>query len=104
MLCRATQDGWVMESSDKMWFTEEVNGNPLQYSCLGNPMDKSPRNCKELDTTEQLSPYQLFSGKNHPNPFENGLTNTLEPVLYCCALFYFKKGKKRKTETGKFPS
>ena len=21
-------------------FTEEGNGNPLQYSCLGNPMDK----------------------------------------------------------------
>ena len=29
----------------------EGNGNPLQYSCLGNPMD-SPRGHKELDTTE----------------------------------------------------
>ena len=33
-------------------------GNPLQYSCLGNPMDRGawggygPRGCKELDTTE----------------------------------------------------
>ena len=25
------------------------NGNPLQYSCLGNPMD---REAKELDTTQ----------------------------------------------------
>ena len=22
-------------------FTEEGNGNPLQYSCLGNPMDRT---------------------------------------------------------------
>ena len=37
----------------------EGNGNPLQYSCLENPMDReaclagySPRGCKESDTTE----------------------------------------------------
>ena len=36
----------------------EGNGNPLQYSCLENPMDGealegySPRGCKESDTTE----------------------------------------------------
>ena len=35
-----------------------ANGNPLQCSCLGNPMDKrtqegySPQGHKELDTTE----------------------------------------------------
>ena len=44
MLCRATQDGWVMvESSDKMWFTREGNGRPLQYSCLENPMSSMKR-------------------------------------------------------------
>ena len=44
MLCRATQDGWVMvESSDKMWFTGEGNGQPLQYSCLENPMNSMKR-------------------------------------------------------------
>ena len=37
----------------------EGNGNPLQYSCLENPMDRSlagysPRSCKESDTTEQV--------------------------------------------------
>ena len=41
----------------------EGNGNPLQYSCLENPMDGgawlqstdySPWGCKELDTTERL--------------------------------------------------
>ena len=33
------------------------NGNPLQYSCLENPMDGGawcPWGCKELDTTERL--------------------------------------------------
>ena len=31
MLCRATQDGWIMvESSDKTWSTGEGNGKPLQ--------------------------------------------------------------------------
>ena len=44
MLCRATQDGQVMvESSDKMWSTEEGNGKPLQYSCLENPMNSMKR-------------------------------------------------------------
>ena len=44
MLCRATQDRWVMaESSDKMWSTGEGNGKPLQYSCLENPMNSMKR-------------------------------------------------------------
>ena len=38
----------------------EGNGNPLQYSCLENSMDRGAwratvcRDAKELDTTEQL--------------------------------------------------
>ena len=38
----------------------EGNGNPLQYSCLENPMDRGslvgyrPWGCKELDMTERL--------------------------------------------------
>ena len=44
MPCRATQDGWVLvESSDKMWFTGEGNGKPLQYSCHKNPMNSMKR-------------------------------------------------------------
>ena len=44
MPCRATQDRWVMvESSDKMWFTGEGNGKPLQYFCLENPMNSMKR-------------------------------------------------------------
>ena len=40
MQCRATQDGQVLvERSDRMWFTGEGNGKPLQYSCLENRMN-----------------------------------------------------------------
>ena len=37
-------DGWVIvESSDKTWSTGEGNGNPLQCSCLENPMNSMKR-------------------------------------------------------------
>ena len=36
----------------------EGNGNPLQYSCPENSMDR-PWSCKESDTTEQLIHTQL---------------------------------------------
>ena len=32
-----------MESSDKMWSTEEENGKPLKYSCPENPMNNMKR-------------------------------------------------------------
>ena len=42
--CGATQDGRVMvERSDRAWSTGEENGNPLQYSCLENPMNSMKR-------------------------------------------------------------
>ena len=44
MQYRATQNGQaVVKSSDKMWSTEAGNGKPLQYSCLGNPMNSMKR-------------------------------------------------------------
>ena len=50
MLCGATQDGRVMvERSDRMWFTGEGNGKPLQYACLENPMN-SMNEAKRQDT------------------------------------------------------
>ena len=42
----------------------EGTGNPLQYSCLENSMDRvsySPWDRKELDTTEQLTVSVQFS-------------------------------------------
>ena len=44
MLCGATQDGGVMvEMSDRMWYTGDGNGKPLQDSCLENPMNSMKR-------------------------------------------------------------
>ena len=44
MPCGATQDGQVVvERSDRMWSTGEGNGEPLQYSCLENPMNRMKR-------------------------------------------------------------
>ena len=44
MPCGATQDGWVMMNRlDRMWFTGEENGKPLQYFCLENPMNSMKR-------------------------------------------------------------
>ena len=45
----------------KSQFFGEGNGDPLQYSCLGNPMDRGAWQAtvhgvaKESDTTEQLT-------------------------------------------------
>ena len=40
----ATQDRSAMvERSDRMWSTGEVNGKPLQYSCVENPMNSMKR-------------------------------------------------------------
>ena len=42
----------------------EGHGNPLQYSCLGNPMDKGARQlkihevAKELDSTKETEQQQ----------------------------------------------
>jgi len=44
MLCRDTQNGWVIvESSDKTWSPGEGNGKPVQYSCLENSMNGMKR-------------------------------------------------------------
>ena len=52
---RATQEGWVMvESSGKTWPTGEENGKPLQYSCLGNPMNSMKRQ-KDRTLKDELS-------------------------------------------------
>ena len=33
----------MVESSNKIWSTGKGNGKPLQYSCLGNPMNSMKR-------------------------------------------------------------
>ena len=54
MSCRATQDGQVIvANSDKMWSTGEVNGKPLQYSCLENSMN-SMKMQKDMTLKDEL--------------------------------------------------
>ena len=54
MLYGATQDGWVMvERPDRMWSTGEENGKPLQYYCLGNPIN-SIEEQKDMTLKEDL--------------------------------------------------
>ena len=36
-------DRAIVKSSDQVWSTGEENGNPLQYSCLENPMNSMKR-------------------------------------------------------------
>ena len=54
------QEMWVRSLGQEN-FPEEGNGNPLQYSCLENPMDRGAwwaivnGRHKESDTTEQPS-------------------------------------------------
>ena len=44
----------MVESSDKMWSTEEGNGKPLQYSCLDYPVNCMKRQ-KDRTLTDELS-------------------------------------------------
>ena len=64
----------------------EGNGNPLQYSCLENPMDRgawratSPRGCKELDMTERL--HSFTHSYTHTHAQIPTCDNFIEKVLY----------------------
>ena len=60
-------DPWVRK------FPGQGNGNPLQYSCLENPMDGGawcPWSRKESDTTERLHFFTLTGGRDQDHPQE----------------------------------
>ena len=62
-------------------FLGEGDGNPLKYSCLGNPMDKKGwwatvhGVSKELDTTQQLN---NATNKNDCRGAALGITDKME--------------------------
>ena len=85
----------------------EGNGNPLQYSCLENPMDRGAgqatvHGVSESDTTERLSTAQQKEGVGFVR--DGGYTSECtrqDPSYYTLKLrgFYFlhlKKKKKKK--------
>ena len=43
-----------VEEFHKMWSTREGNGNPLQYSCLENPMGSMKRQ-KDMTLEDELN-------------------------------------------------
>ena len=65
--CNAGDTGDAVSVPGSRRFPQGGNSNPLQYSCLGNPMDKgySPWGHKELDVIEHSNwllgkPHSLF--------------------------------------------
>ena len=64
----------------------ERNGNPLQYSCLGNPMDRGAWQAtvhgvaKESDTTEQA----WCTTDRHTYTHTYTYTHTIKEHMYAC--------------------
>jgi len=49
-----------VERSDRMWFTGEGNGKPLQYSCLENPMNSMKNMTKGCFCEDDVFPISLL--------------------------------------------
>ena len=61
----------------------EGNDNPLQYSCLENPMGYSPWGHKELDMTGQLH-FVMIWGPSETESLSLWLPNHCSPDLWFC--------------------
>ena len=59
--CDVGDAGLILESGRS---PGEGNGNPLEYSCLGNPTERGAWSCKESDTTEQLNHHHHILDKS----------------------------------------
>ena len=59
----------MVESSDKMWSTGEGNGNPLENSCLENPMNSMKRQKDMIlkDELPRLAGAQYATGEEWRN-------------------------------------
>ena len=70
MPCRATQDRrGMVESSDKRWSTEAVNGKPLQHFWLETPMNgmKRQKDMTLKDKFPRSAGAQYASGEQWKN-------------------------------------
>ena len=64
-----------VQSLDQKTLPGAGNGNPPQYSCLGNPTDRGAwraavQGVAESGATEQLSPAEHQGGKDETNTLE----------------------------------
>ena len=83
-------DPWVGK------FPGEGNGNPLQYSCLENPIDGGawcPWGHKELDTTEQLHFHPIHWKDWCWSWNSNTLATWCEELTYWKRLWYWERLK-----------
>ena len=89
MMCRATQDRWIMvESSDKMWSTREGTGKSLHHSCLENPMNSM--SCMSFLYTLEINPLLVISFANiYFFPFYRLSFWFVGSFLYCEKPFKF---------------
>ena len=75
--------------------SREKNGSPLQYSCLGNPMDRGACQAtvhwltKELDTTERLQVPWTARRSNQSILKETSPGGSLEELMLRLKLQYF---------------
>ena len=72
MLCRATQNVTV-KSTDRMWSTGGGNREPLQCSCLENPMDSVKR---QKDNTAEDELPRLEGIQYAPGEERKAVTNS----------------------------
>ena len=91
---------WLVFSHDRRDVVGEGNGNPLQYSCLENSMDRGTwqatghggwgGRCTESETTERLT-YNIYretrNGRSKRKPWAHQYAN----VYGWLELFYGKK-------------
>ena len=63
----------MVESSDKIWFSEEGNGKPRQYSCLENSMNSMKRQKDRTlkDELPRLVDAQYATGDQWRNNYRN---------------------------------
>ena len=96
MLCRATQDRWVLvESCDKTRCTGEGNSKPLQYSCLENPRNSSVQFrsvtqlcltlCGPMDAAHQAF-LSINNSQSLPKLMSIELVMPSNQLILCCPL------------------
>ena len=80
------------------WASGEGNGNPCQYSCLENPMDRqgwlgySAQGRKELDTTERPLTHSLTMTKIvHQDRLCSECYRILQYIMECWCLHWRRK-------------